>query len=59
MVSMFLEIEKLYRKKFIQLYEEFLEYPEGESIKKKADGMGALSGPELSKEISRASNGGL
>jgi hypothetical protein len=57
MVSMFLEVEKLYRKKFIQLYKEFLENPKDESIKKKADGMGALSGPELSKEISKAALG--
>ena len=57
MVSMFLEVEKLYRKKFIELYEEFLENPKDESIKKRADGMGALSGPEFSKEISKAALG--
>jgi len=57
MVGMFLEVEKLYRKKFIELYEEFLKNPQDESIKKKADGMGALSGPEFSKEISKAALG--
>ena len=57
MVSMFSDLEKTYKKKFIQLYEEFLENPKDESIKKRADGMGALSGPEFSKEISKAALG--
>jgi len=57
MVSMFSDIEKSYEKKFIQLYEEFISHPKDITIKKKADGMGMLGGPQFSKEINKAALG--
>lgn len=57
MVSMFSDVEKINRKKFIALYEEYLANPLGENIRKKAEGMGAIGGPQFSEEINAAASG--
>ena len=54
---MFSGIDKEYRKKFIQLYEEFLENPKDEELKKKADGMGNFGGSQFSQAVQNAAQG--
>ena len=54
---MFSDIEKENRKKFIALYEEYLANPLGKDIQKKAQGMGAISGSQFSKDINAAASG--
>jgi len=57
MTSMFSGLEKLYKKKFIQLYEEFLENPRDEEIKKKAEGVISPHTSQFSNEIQDANQG--
>ena len=57
MVKMFSNIEKANRKKFIALYEEFLDDPLDKEIKKKAEGMGIIGNPQFSKELNVATLG--
>ncbi len=54
---MFSDVEKANRKKFIALYEEYLENPSDEKIRKKAEGMGGIGGPQFSKDINVAASG--
>ena len=54
---MFSDIEKSYKKKFISLYEEYLETPSDKKIQKKAEGMGLFGGPQFSREINVAASG--
>ena len=54
---MFSDIEKANRKKFIALYEEFIDNPLDEEIKKKAEGMGIIGNPQFSKELNAAASG--
>ena len=57
MVSIFSELNEKYRKKFIQLYEEFISNPNNEKLKEMADGMGMFGGSEFSEGIDRAACG--
>jgi len=57
MVSMFLDVEKANRKKFIALYEEYINNPSDRDIQKKAEGMGAISGHQFSEDINAAASG--
>jgi len=57
MVSMFSDVEKENRRKFIALYEEYISNPSDEGIRKKAEGMGIIGGPQFSEAINRAASG--
>lgn len=57
MVSMFLDVEKANRKKFIALYEEYINNPLDKNLQKKAEGMGAIGGPQFSEDINAAASG--
>jgi len=54
---MFLNLEKINRKKFIELYRRFIENPLDENIRKEAEGMGMRGGPQFSKELNEAASG--
>jgi hypothetical protein len=57
MVNLFSDVEKGYRKRFIDLYEEFLKNPLGKEAKKMAEGMGSLTCPNFCEEINEAAAG--
>lgn len=57
MVSMFSEIDISYKKKFVELYENFISNPKSDIIKKEADGMGMLGGPQFSDSVNKAASG--
>ncbi len=57
MTSMFSGLEGLLRKKFIQLYEEFLEDPNHKEIVKKAEGLIYPHASQFSKVIQEANQG--
>jgi len=56
-LKLFSEVEKNYKKEFIDLYKAFIEDPKNSNLKKKAEGLGIRSGPQFSKAINDAALG--